>query len=169
MLSIFLKRKYTITMTMSQIHSSGTKIFIDHRHLGINVSISKMRWCLGDMSEYFLSVMSPTKWPPFCPQAVTALQWRHNEHNGVSNHRRLECLLNRLSDADQRKHQSSASLAFVRGIHRWPVDSPHKGPMTPKMFPLDDVIMNVAHIQTSTTPHNKSHFSRTSQTAQSDV
>ena len=31
------------------------------------------------------------------------------------------------SGADQRKHQSSASLAFVRGIHRWPVDSPHKG------------------------------------------
>ena len=29
--------------------------------------------------------------------------------------------------ADQRKHQSSASLAFVRGIHRGPVNSPHKG------------------------------------------
>ena len=33
------------------------------------------------------------------------------------------------SGADQRKHQSSAALAFVRGIHRWPVDSPHKGPV----------------------------------------
>ena len=42
---------------------------------------------------------------------------------------------------DQRKHQSSASLAFVRGIHRWPVNSPHKGPVTRKMFPFDDVIM----------------------------
>ena len=46
------------------------------------------------------------------------------------------------SGADQRKHQSSASLAFVRGIHRWPVNSPHKGPVTRKMFPFDDVIMN---------------------------
>ena len=45
------------------------------------------------------------------------------------------------SGADQRKHQSSASLAFVRGIHRSPVNSPHKGPVTRKMFPLDDVIM----------------------------
>ena len=45
------------------------------------------------------------------------------------------------SGADQRKHQSSASLAFVRGIHRSPVNSPHKGPMTRKIFPLDDVIM----------------------------
>ena len=50
--------------------------------------------------------------------------------------------LNRLSGTDQRKHQSSASLAFVRGIHRWPVDSPHKWPVTRKMFPFDDVIMN---------------------------
>ena len=47
------------------------------------------------------------------------------------------------SGADQRKHQNSASLAFVRGIHRWPVNSPHKGPVTRKMFPFDDVIMKV--------------------------
>ena len=40
------------------------------------------------------------------------------------------------SGADQRKHQSSASLAFVRGIHRGPVNSPHKGPVTRKTFPF---------------------------------
>ena len=40
--------------------------------------------------------------------------------------------------ADQRKHQNSASLAFVRGI----VNSPQKGPVTRKMFPFDDVILN---------------------------
>ena len=45
------------------------------------------------------------------------------------------------SDADQRKHQSSESLAFVRGIHRGPVNSPHKWPVTRQMFPFDDVIM----------------------------
>ena len=45
------------------------------------------------------------------------------------------------SGADHKKHQSSASLASVRGIHRWPVNSPHKGPVTRKMFPFDDVIM----------------------------
>ena len=49
------------------------------------------------------------------------------------------------SDADQRKHQSSASLAFVRGIHRSPVNSPHKWPVTRKMFPFDDVIMVLTH------------------------
>ena len=45
------------------------------------------------------------------------------------------------SDPDQRKHQSSASLDFVRGIHRGPVNSPHKWPVTRKMVPFDDVIM----------------------------
>ena len=45
------------------------------------------------------------------------------------------------SDADQRKLQSSASLAFVRGIHRGPMNSPHKWPVTRKKFPFDDVIM----------------------------
>ena len=45
------------------------------------------------------------------------------------------------SGADQRKQQSSASLAFVRGIHRWLVNSPHKWPVRRKMFPFDDFIM----------------------------
>ena len=45
------------------------------------------------------------------------------------------------SGTDQRKHQSSASLAFMWGIHRGPVNSPHKWPVTRKMFPFDDVIM----------------------------
>ena len=45
------------------------------------------------------------------------------------------------SDVNQRKHQSSASLAFVREIHRGPVNFPHKWPVTWKMFPFDDVIM----------------------------
>ena len=47
------------------------------------------------------------------------------------------------SGTDQRKHQRSVTLAFVRGIHRWLVDSPHKKPVTEKMFLFDDVIMSV--------------------------
>ena len=49
------------------------------------------------------------------------------------------------SGANQRKHQSSASLAFVRGIHRWPVNSPHKWLVTRKMLPFDNVIMIVTY------------------------
>ena len=50
------------------------------------------------------------------------------------------------SDVDQRKHQSSVSLAFVHGIQRGPVNSPHKWPVTRKMFPFDDVIMSLHHV-----------------------
>ena len=50
------------------------------------------------------------------------------------------------SGADKRKHQSSASLAFVRGIHRWLVSSRHKWSVTRKMFPLDDVIMRTIEL-----------------------
>ena len=52
-----------------------------------------------------------------------------------------------MTGADQRKHQSSSSLAFVRGIRRWPVNSPHKGPVTRKMFPFDDVIMPIQYLR----------------------
>ena len=74
------------------------------------------------------------------------------------------------SGADQRKHQSSASLAFVRGIHRGPANSPHKWPVTRKMFPFDDVIMcrlfgeAMIFIQESTYQkcrlHHGSHFAQ---------
>ena len=48
--------------------------------------------------------------------------------------------------ADQRKYQSFVSLAFVRRIHRWPVNSQHKGPVTRKLFPFADVIMVLRYL-----------------------
>ena len=59
---------------------------------------------------------------------------------------------------DLKKHQSSASLAFVRGIHRRPVNSLHKGTVMRKMFPFDDVIMliNSSGAETSISPENVS-------------
>ena len=53
------------------------------------------------------------------------------------------------SGTDQRTHQSSASVAFVRGIHRWPVNSPRKWPVTRKMFQFDDVIMDAPETRRS--------------------
>ena len=51
-----------------------------------------------------------------------------------------------IQGADQRKHQSSASLAFVRGNHRGPGNSPHKWPVTRKMCPFNDVIMTIQSV-----------------------
>ena len=67
---------------------------------------------------------------------ATTLKWRHNGHDGVSNHKLHDCLLNRLFGRRSEKHQSPASLAFVRGIHRSPVNSPHKWLVTRKWFHL---------------------------------
>ena len=61
-------------------------------------------------------------------------QLRHNEHESVC------------SGVDRGKHQSSASLAFVRGIYQSPVNSPHKWPVMREMFPFDDVIIMVSKI-----------------------
>ena len=47
------------------------------------------------------------------------------------------------SGTDHRNLQSSASLAFVTGIHRAPVNSPHKGPVTRKIIPFEDIIMRI--------------------------
>ena len=59
--------------------------------------------------------------------------------------------------ADQRQHQSSASLAFVWGIHRWAVNSPHKGPVTQEIFPFDDVIMFISLADYSLTLNSLPH------------
>ena len=65
-----------------------------------------------------------------------SLQWRHNGRDGVSNHQPHDWFTQSFIQAqDQRKHQSSASLAFVPGF------TPHKWPVTRKMLPFDDVIM----------------------------
>ena len=74
--------------------------------------------------------------------AIDPSRWRHNERDGVSNYQPYDCLLNRLFRRRYKKRQSSTSLALVRGIHRWPVNSPHNGSVTRKMFPFDDVIMH---------------------------
>ena len=76
---------------------------------------------------------------------LVTLQWRHNGCDGVSNHQPHHCLLNCLFRRRSQKHQSSASLAFVREIHRWPVNFPHKWPVTRNMFPFNDVIMKLEH------------------------
>ena len=75
------------------------------------------------------------------------LRWRPNQPDGVS----LAIVYSTVySGADQRKHQSSASLAFVRGIRRSPVNSPYKGPVTREMFLFDDVIVRLSKRQPST-------------------
>ena len=73
-----------------------------------------------------------------CFVVVRTLHWRDNECDGVSNHKSNDCLLNRIF----RRRSKKTSKLRITG--RWPVNSPHKGPVTRKMFPFDDVIMIIA-------------------------
>ena len=101
-----------------QIKCSANLIFVFMivQFILSNIAVMIRRWWINNCNDVMMSAVA-------------------SRINGVSVVRSIVC-----SGADQRKHQSSASLAFVRGIHRWPVDSPHNGPITRKMFPFDDVI-----------------------------
>ena len=86
--------------------------------------------CEGKIWSFFSSWYSFYLWP---------LQWRHNGCDGISNHQPHDCLLSRLF--------MCRSLAFVRGIHRKPVNSPQKRPVTQKMFPFDDIMIRICIIK----------------------
>ena len=87
-------------------------------------------WCL------FIAYWTPSS---------ATLQWRHNERDGRLKSPAWQLFTQQfIEGADKKKqiknHQRSASLTFVRGIHRWAVNSLHNGPVTRNMFPFDDVI-----------------------------
>ena len=98
------------------------------RRLFETLSCRSWRYCNEDAPFYL---------PPICLfvscSNLIIITLTHNELDGVSNHQPHDCVHSTVySGADQRKHQSSASLVFVRGIYRWPVNSPHKWPVTRK-------------------------------------
>ena len=79
----------------------------------------------------YLSIVS------YC--SLFILRWRHNGHVASQITSLTIAYSSVYSGADQRKR--SASLALVRGIHRWPENFPHKWPVSRKMFPFDEVII----------------------------
>ena len=97
-----------------------------------NVCTRQMQWVL-QANEILRDILYHNS-PCF------SLQWRHNGRNGIANHQRLDCLLYRLFRRRPKKTSKLRVTGLVRGIHRWPVDSPHRRPVTRKMFPFDDVI-----------------------------
>ena len=69
------------------------------------------------------------------------IQWRHNDHDSVSNHQPHGCLLNRLFRRRSKKTSKLRVTGLCVGNSPGPVNSPHKGPVTQRIFPFDDVIM----------------------------
>ena len=70
-----------------------------------------------------------------------SLQWRHNEHGGVPNHQRRDCLLSRLFRRKSRKTSKLRVTGLCEGNSPATGEFPHKGPVTRKTFPFEDIIM----------------------------
>ena len=75
------------------------------------------------------------------PRHDFTLQWRHNDHDGVKNHQPHGCLFNRLFRHRSKKTSKLCVTGLCAGNSPGPVNSPHKWPVTRKMFPFEDVIM----------------------------
>ena len=75
-------------------------------------------------------------------QREYSLQWRQNGRDCVSNHQPRHCLLSRLFGRRSKKTSKLRVTGLCAGNQRGPVNSPHKWPVTRKMFPFDDVIMS---------------------------
>ena len=118
--------------------------------------------CMPEYNHYInYWTISRTATPNGCSQSILSLLKRTSHYSDViigamaSQLTSLTIVYSTVySGADQRKHQSSASLAIVQGIHRWPVNSPHKWPVTRKIFPFDDVIISPGY---ACSGHNTCH------------
>ena len=82
-----------------------------------------------------------TYWVHWRVECFDSLRWRHNDYAGVSNHQPHGCLLNRLFGRRSKKTSKLRVTGLCAANSPGPVNSPHKGPVTRKMFPFDDVIM----------------------------
>ena len=70
------------------------------------------------------------------------MQWRNNDPDGVSNHRRLDCLLNRLLRHRSKQISQLRVTGLCEGNSQVTGEfASHKGPVTRNMFPFDDVNM----------------------------
>ena len=121
---------------LRQMNSSapGPVITIVYRLYVWPPSLTKYGW-LTFTTNAEAPVESGTSWPSF-------LMFKHyNDVIMTTMASQITSLTIVYSTVYSGADQSSASLAFVRGIHRWTVNYPHKGPVTRKMFPFDDVIM----------------------------
>ena len=79
--------------------------------------------------------------PRIMHRVPTSLRWRHNGRDSVSNHQPHDCLLNRLFRRRSKKTIELRVTGLCEGNSPGPVNSPHKWPVTRKMFPFDDVII----------------------------
>ena len=135
-------RYSTITIILGLYSSPSVAPFCQGPHGGPTSQLTRTGTSLNEVvphihDEFLLSNRK---------SSVSSLHWRHNDHDGVSNHQPHGCLLNRLFRRRSKKKSKLRVTGLGVGNSPWPVNSPHKGPVTRKMFPFDDVIMVVGFL-----------------------
>ena len=124
-----------------------------------NTPIPRLRDFTRSQNKTSYRILQKGPWYPWMvPERIfkwnlaKSLRWRHNGRDSVSNHQPYDRLLNRLFRRRSKKASKLRVTGLCGGIHRAPVNSPHKWPVTRKMFPFDDVIM-IRAISVITTRH----------------
>ena len=115
------------SLTIHRCNASMHQWALHHRPL----LLTQIRyWCLLTQIGYWYLLTQ-----------IRSSHWRHNDHDGVSNHQPHGCLLNRLFRRRSKKTSKLRVTGLCAGNSPGPVNSPHNGPVTWKMFPFVDVIM----------------------------
>ena len=131
------------TWTNSWVNNRDTGDLRRHRaHYGVTVMPTATRYtCAINLSK--VTDATNSKCNSLCHSVLEliSLHWRHNDQDGVSNHQPHGCLLNRLFRRRSKKTSKLHVTGLCVGNSPGPVNSPHKGPVTRKMFPFGDVIM----------------------------
>ena len=109
---------------------------IQSGHYFAHVTVAQLCWHVQKLWPLYKhgSTFTPAQWS-------VGLHWRHNDQDSVSNHQPHGCLLNGLFRRRSKKTSKLRATGLCVGNSPRPVNSPHKWPVTRKMFPFDDVIM----------------------------
>ena len=131
--NFFSFEKRELKLLRHLLHSIILHIATHSGAFRICICICTHHGCAGWYTELSISL--------WCGRRVS-LHWRHNDYGGVSNHQTHKCLLNRLCRRSSKKTPKLCVTGLCAGKSPGPANSPHKGPVTRKMFPFDDVIMS---------------------------
>ena len=107
-----------------------------------------------DPFGFITQIAKPTCINKPWPVGAIPLHWLHNDHDGVSNHQPHGCLLNRLFRRRSKKTSKLRVTGLCVGNSPGPVNSPHKGPVTRKMFLYNYVIMTKGNAASTLKHHN---------------
>ena len=121
------------------IHRNPNKYISYWGHRDTNNLLSLEFW-------FLTTILWILCWLIYWDKLQDALQLRHNDHDGVSNHQAHGCLLDRLFRRRSKKTSKLRVTGLCVGNSPGLVNSPHKGPVTRKMLPFDDVIMEMGSL-----------------------